>query len=322
MRIADEDQLAIAEAQAEALKAQPDRRISVVLYESLRDALNKLRPGRKGRAGERKVLRLYYGLLVARRAQRLVSAARRALFETDAPPFREWRDAERWLQEREREGGLRPEQAPFIAEKARKALHELDLPVDLESIRPLTLVYSSPDGTRGGLCCFPVRSPLAELRKWVRLVMDATGWWEEGTVAHILVGALPLVLTPALSVPQGTPPHVDATLWPWHLRAVPALPALMTEGLSPKERRAFLQHMAFPQVHTLDAQLLLLMESEGYPPPSRGRGRATGQGEYWQRMSHEWRKTYGQDIQPEALRKRWARMPQGVKHSLHTDAPA
>src|SRR5579884_1650026 len=55
MRIADEDQLAIAEAQAEALKAQPDRRISVVLYESLRDALNKLRPGRKGRAGERKV---------------------------------------------------------------------------------------------------------------------------------------------------------------------------------------------------------------------------------------------------------------------------
>jgi hypothetical protein len=322
MPISEDEIRTIAEIQFERVKSEPNRYLLAVLHESLRDGLNTVKLlSRRGKAGVQYVLTLYYGLLVAGRAQRLVSEARRAVFGSDAPPFKEWGDAERWLREREREGGLRPELAPVIADRVRDVLQKLDLDVDLESIRPLTLFYSSPDRKTGGFCCFPMNSPLAELRKWTQKLKDFTGWWGEGALAHILMGALPIVFYPVISAPQGDPPHIDATLWPWHLRTMPLLRDMIADGLPRKERSLVIREMEFPQIRPLDAQLLLLMESVGYPPPSRGRGRGVGQGEYWRFVGQQWKKTYGGKMEPGAICKRWERMDDGLRRSLRGPRP-
>ncbi len=301
MRGSEDHLLDLADRAAERLEAQPKRPARAVIFETLRDGLAKA--GRRGRAGERAFLALYYGVLQATRASTIVHQARRQLWGSEAPPFRSWPEAEAWLLA---QADLRPEQAPTVTDKARTALQNSNLPVDWESLQPLILVYGSPDGSRGGFCCFTAHSLLTKLRKWVNKLMRLTGWWEEAALAHVLIGAIP-ASTPVVSVPEGDPTHLEVTLWPWHLSALPALTDMITSSLPDRENKILEKIMRWP-IHVLDAQLLLLMELEAYPPQSAGRGHRTGQTPYWTRLAQAWREIYHQRARPEALRKRWERM--------------
>jgi hypothetical protein len=298
----------IADLQAEWQKARP--RTRDVIYKNFRAALLGARSGRRSGQGERDILRLYYGAWVESQIRPTVWAARQELFGAHDPPFSHWRDALRWLGS---EADLPFHEAVRVMEKARDTHHILGLPEET-TISPLSFIYGplgDPDAWT--FLYFTTRSKLAVLHKWMELVSHRTGWDETTTLVHILQGSYILPEASNLINPLSFDdfPYVDVriALWeiPNELRNHPT-------GRSPLAD--LLRDAELEPPHPLDAQLLLLMKSERYPPPSQGKGRTTGQGEYWRFMGQQWRKTYGAKMEPWALRKRWERMDEDLRRSL------
>lgn len=312
------------EAYQEVPGAQKERQVNIRTAEWLA----KKRPAtgsggrRRGRRPNEPVFSdLFWSHVMAesRVVKRVTCDYRMKAFGNPDIPFKNWSGALKWLLEQQKRGrrtGVSERGRLGVMKKHRAVMAQLpSLPIGFNISVPLKrLLVRFPDHQGWPAFTYADTPQLVAIAEGAQKLARITGCSVQLGTAHLLAGVLP-----------GGSYRIDwhfGSVVPWaDVRIYPgALKQPMFQRILQQLRREVTQYLPLQEAGLLtdkDAMLLDLVRGFRPPPLGRGKGKLVGYLAYWRRLTDLWSRRYpDRRCKAGALRKRWERIPGGVKSLL------